>query len=73
MFSVPEVCLEQVKEIFQDIPDNKLSILGRAIAASETSRLVRSNGNISPIPGTAWNHQRKDITSVILGEPSNEI
>jgi len=67
MFSVPPQGIEQVKEIFQHIPDSKLSILGHATPASETTCIIRSNGNISPIPGTAWNHQRGDITSVILG------
>ena len=67
MFSVPELCVEQVKAAFQHIPDSQLYILGHAIPAKDPSRLIRSNGTISSIPGTAWNHQKEDVTSVILG------
>ncbi len=67
MFSVPQQSVEQVKATFQHIPDSKLSVLGHAIPATDTSRIIRSNGNITSIPGTAWNHQKGDVTSVILG------
>jgi hypothetical protein len=73
MFSVSQQSVEQVKATFQHIPDSKLSVLGHAISSKDTSCIIRSNGNITSIPGTAWNHQKEDVTSVILGRPGNEI
>jgi thiamine-monophosphate kinase len=67
MFSVPKLCVEQVKETFQDLSESSLSILGHAIPKTVPSRLVRRDGSISSIPGTAWNHQKGNVTSVILG------
>jgi thiamine-monophosphate kinase len=67
MFSVPKLCIERVKETFQDIPGSSLSVLGHALPQSETSRIIRSDGTVSSIPGTAWNHQQGNVTSVILG------
>ncbi len=67
MFTVPKICFEQVRETFQDIPGSSLFLLGIAIPESVPSRLVRRSGTISPIPGTAWNQQKEDVTSVILG------
>lgn len=42
--------------------------LGKAIPASEASRLIGSNGQSSPIPGTAWNQQSKSVVDVILND-----
>lgn len=41
-------------------------VIGRTIAASETSRLLRRDGGISAIPGTAWDQQVEDVATVIL-------
>lgn len=67
MFSVPQQSVEHVKAAFQHLPDSQLYVLGHAIPPTEPSRLVRHDGTISSIPGTAWNHQKGNITSVILG------
>ena len=67
MFSVPEVCFEQVKATLQRLPESSLSILGYAIPEDVPSRCVRRDGTLSSIPGTAWNHQKGNVTSVILG------
>jgi thiamine-monophosphate kinase len=67
MFSVPEDALEHVKAAFQYLASSKLSVLGHAIPETESSRLVRHDGTNSSIPGTAWNQQKEDVTSVILG------
>ena len=67
MFSIPEDALEQVEIALQRIPESSLSILGYAIPEAVLSRCVRRDSSISPIPGTAWNHQKGNVTSVILG------
>ena len=64
LFSVPEDALEQVKTTFQQ---SQLHVLGHAIPVTDKSRLIRSDGTISSIPGTAWDHQKGNVTSVILG------
>ncbi len=67
MFAVPQSGVELVRETFHALPASELYVLGHAIPATEPSHLIRRDGSISLIPGTAWNHQVGDVTSVILG------
>jgi thiamine-monophosphate kinase len=67
MFSVAQAGIKQIEETFQRLPGSEFSVLGHAISATEPSRLVRRNGSVTTIPGTSWNHQVGDVTTVILG------
>lgn len=69
MFTVSRSDLDKVQEALKPLPNCKLHVLGYAIPDTEPSYLVRRGGNITPIPGTPWDHQFKDVTKVILGEP----
>jgi thiamine-monophosphate kinase len=75
MFSVPKDALEQVRAALERLPGSgsRLSILGYAIPQAMSSRLVRYDGSISSIPGTAWKHQKGDVASVILGESDGRL
>lgn len=48
--------------------ENQVQIIGKAIPRTNQSRLLRSNGEKFQIPGTAWNQQTNDVTTVILQE-----
>ncbi|HLZ57883.1 MAG TPA: thiamine-phosphate kinase [Ktedonosporobacter sp.] len=63
MFTVNQESLDLLRALE---PLAGVALLGQAIPVSEPSRLIRNSGQPSPIPGTAWNQQRKNVVDVIL-------
>jgi len=67
MFTLSQRDLEATQQAMRDA-GYEFHVIGRAFPGHGTSYLVREDGSVSTVPGTAWNQQNGNIAQIILGE-----
>lgn len=65
LFTLSPPDLEVTQKAMRDT-GYEFHVIGQAIHGSGASYLVRADGSVSNIPGTAWNQQIGDVTQIIL-------
>jgi thiamine-monophosphate kinase len=65
MFTISPQQLEAAQKALRD-EGHELHAIGQAISNTDTSCLVRMDGSVSTVPGTAWKQQRGNVAQIIL-------